>query len=462
MGASHSRSVEKTDPRHFKDEILDRLAERYNVAQFVSFGPASMAIRYCRILGTNRPESGEAAIRHLLKTSVEKSVNVRSYEPFQSKSRAFHYGLTNADEVLTVVRSLQDAGLHTIVNETIDTGDGGVSGVVSGGICEFAPDDTPRCVEKPGTAAFTVEDAEHVLTTVYGFDPALDFEHDLRVEFSLHPQRRGLRHEHMVVWESEHFEGSSLTTSIRWPNRFSRMLGDKVFGLLVADAIGLHVPETTVVNRRVAPFRFGVPTGTGETWIRTAPTEQLPGRFTTQKGWIDPYALLLEEDPDGHSIASVIAQEGVDSVYAGALLAQEGGSIILEGVRGTGEDFMVGVVSPDRIPRHVRDEVTRLYERARARLGPVRMEWGFDGTRCWVLQLHVGAVAAGASSVIYPGDAGTFHRFAVEDGIEDLRALINRVQGTGAGIVLVGNVGITSHFGDLLRRAQVPSRIESA
>jgi len=27
-------------------------------------------------------------------------------------------------------------------------------------------------------------------------------------------------------------------------------------------------------------------------------------------------------------------------------------------------------------------------------------------------------------------------------------------------VVLVGNVGITSHFGDLLRGARIPSRIE--
>jgi hypothetical protein len=32
--------------------------------------------------------------------------------------------------------------------------------------------------------------------------------------------------------------------------------------------------------------------------------------------------------------------------------------------------------------------------------------------------------------------------------------------GTWNGIILLGHVGVTSHFGDLLRRARIPSRIE--
>ena len=46
------------------------------------------------------------------------------------------------------------------------------------------------------------------------------------------------------------------------------------------------------------------------------------------------------------------------------------------------------------------------------------------------------------------------------DGLEGLRELVTRVQGTGDGIVLVGEVGVTSHFGDVLRKGRVPSRIE--
>jgi hypothetical protein len=89
----------------------------------------------------------------------------------------------------------------------------------------------------------------------------------------------------------------------------------------------------------------------------------------------------------------------------------------------------------------------------------VRFEWAWDGRTVWILQLHRGASAA-AGRVIVPGDAARYHRFEVSRGIESLRELITHIQGTGDGIALVGRVGVTSHLGDLLRRARIPSRIE--
>ena len=59
-----------------------------------------------------------------------------------------------------------------------------------------------------------------------------------------------------------------------------------------------------------------------------------------------------------------------------------------------------------------------------------------------------------------PGEAARFHPLDVSQGIEALRHLIAQLRGTGDGIVLVGRVGVTSHLGDLLRRARFPSRIE--
>ena len=54
------------------------------------------------------------------------------------------------------------------------------------------------------------------------------------------------------------------------------------------------------------------------------------------------------------------------------------------------------------------------------------------------------------------------HRFEVKRGIEALRKLVDELRSGGEnhGIILVGNVGITSHFGDILRRSGIPSRIE--
>ena len=74
-----------------KDELLSRLAAEANVAQFISF------------------RAGAA------------------------KGGPFSYGLTRRDDVLAVLRARAGEGLHTIANETVDVGDGGVSGVALGG-----------------------------------------------------------------------------------------------------------------------------------------------------------------------------------------------------------------------------------------------------------------------------------------------------------------------------------------
>jgi hypothetical protein len=86
------------------------------------------------------------------------------------------------------------------------------------------------------------------------------------------------------------------------------------------------------------------------------------------------------------------------------------------------------------------------------------MEWVFDGRVVWVVQMHKGSVASTADTIV-PGNPSRFQKFDVTLGLEALRALIPKVQEAGDGVLLVGDVGITSHFGDLLRRAGIPSRI---
>jgi hypothetical protein len=446
---------------HFKDEILDRLARQANVAQFVSFGP-DLAQRFAWIRGfppNHRFDGPEAAVAAVLAASPEGSVNIRSWEPERPKSREFLYGRRGAGEVLAEVRRLAAQGLFTILNETVDVADGGVSGVAFGNTLELAPGDTPRCVEKPGTAALPRALGRRVLETVYGFPLALPEKSGQRVEFSLHPLRRGYRHEHVILWEIERAGEPPGAPRIDWPNLFSRHLGDKVFGLLMAEALGLPVPRTLAIPRGLAPFSFGTPTGTAETWIRTCPREQVPGRFTTRRGWTDPFRLLREEDPEGTALASVLAQEGVEARFSGALLAGPDGEPFAEGVAGWGDDFMLGRRPPEPLPPEIASSVRGLYRRAADALGPVRFEWAHDGARPWILQLHRGATGA-AGQTIFPGEADRFHSFPVARGIEALRTLISNVEGTGEGIVLLGRVGVTSHFGDLLRRARIPSRIE--
>jgi hypothetical protein len=447
------------DRGHHKDEVLDRLARHANVAQFTSFDPA-LEQRFAWLHGheaNRRFASPEEAVAALLATSPEGSVNVRSFEPHDPKSREFIYGLRTVDEVAANLRRLARGGLYTIVNETVDVNDGGVSGVAHGSVVEFAPGDTPRAVEKPGTAALERGTAMRAFETVYGFRPALPEDPELRVEFSLHPLRRGYRHDHTIVWEEEALPGGPAEAHTAWPNLFSRMLGDKAFGLLVAWLTGLRVPRTQVFPRRLAAFVFGDETGIAEPWLRTCPVEQMPGKFTTVRGWTDPYALMQHEDPDGTAIASVLAQRGVDARWSGALLSQPDGGVQVEGVRGFGDPFMLGERPPEPLPAGVEDDVRAVYARASSALGPVRFEWVHDGREVWIVQLHKGA-SASQGRIIYPGEAAHWHRFDVTRGIGALRELIAAANGDG--VVLVGHVGVTSHFGDVLRRARVPSRIE--
>lgn len=449
------------DTGHHKDEILDRLARDANVAQFISFDP-TVTQRFAWVHGhepNTRFASVESAVAAILAAAPERSVNVRSFEPMNPKSREFIYGLKDAGEVVGHLRRLAAEGLYTIVNETVDVNDGGVSGVAHGAVVEFAPGDTPRAVEKPGTAALERGMALRAFEAVYGFRPALPERPELRVEFSIHPLRRGYRHDHTIVWEEEELPGGPTEAHTTWPNLFSRMLGDKAFGLLVAWLTGLPVPLGTVFPRRLAAFSFGEPTGIAEPWLRTCPVEQMPGKFTTVRGWTDPYALMRREDPEGTAIASILAQRGVDARFSGALISQPDGSVQVEGIRGFGDTFMVGDAAPEPLPASVESDVRALYDRAHAVLGPVRFEWVHDGARAWIVQLHRGA-SVSQGRTIYPGDAERWHRLEVSRGIGALRELIATLNGGGEGVILVGRVGVTSHFGDLLRRARIPSRIE--
>jgi hypothetical protein len=446
---------------HYKDVILDQLANRANVAQFISFD-SKPAQRFSRVFGHGANhvfESVEDAAGALLRNSAEHSVNVRSYDPASPKSREFVYGLKNAADAAANVRRLASQGLFTILNETIDIHDGGVSGVALGNLLEFAPDDTPRAVEKPGTASFPRTVGLRFLEAVYGFRPKLDFSPSTRVEFSLHPIRRGVRADHTIIWELEDVDSPEMDPEIRWPNRFSQIVGDKAYGLLVASLFGLSVPRTLVISRAIAPFFFGEETGASETWIRTSPRVQVPGRFTTRRGWVDPFQLMQAEDPSAAHLASILAQREVSAQYAGAAIANQAGTLTIEGTHGFGDEFMLGRASLAPQPDEVHNAVKRAYAQASAALGPVRMEWVYDGQTLWVVQFHRGA-SVSSGSVIVPGVPESEVEFEVADGLEALRDLLKALKAPRDGVVLIGDVGITSHFGDLLRKAGIPSRIE--
>ena len=445
-----------------KDRSLDELARVGNVAQFVSFAPSSggkLKQQFCRIASyepNHLFEVPAVAIEALLRHSAEQSINLRSFTPESPQSRHFHYGIRSLAEAETIATQLSAEGLFVIANETVDVKDGGVSGVFQGGVIEFAPDDTPRCVEKPGVASLPADWGIALIRRVYGFDPEIVDAGNGRLEFSIHPKPRGWRQTHTLMWEYEPSALVPINSSLAWPNRFSRHIGDKVFGLLVAEVLGFPVPFTTVISRRVAPFSFGRPTGSFEFWTRTCPGDPEPGRFTTKKGWLDPFSLLQSEDPDGQAIASVLCQSAVPAAFAGAAITDGNGKMVIEGTRGEGDHFMLGQNSPERLPPNIAADVQSLFADASSILGALRFEWVHDGGRVWIVQLHKGGTES-AGSTLVPGEAKEWAVFKAVKGLEELRRFLKDLPDT-AGVTIEGEVGLTSHIADLLRKSNRPAR----
>lgn len=442
-----------------KDAVLNQLATRYNVAQFVSFGP-DLTQRFVRIRGIGSSEfsSLEEACGTLLRSSDSGAINIRSFKPGSSKGHKLASSIRSSGEAASVIRRRADAGFFTIANELIPLDDGGVSGVAVGGIVEFAPGDTPKCVDEPGVASLPRSQGLRLLEIAYGFRPEIEFGGELRVEFSLHPIRRGLLHQHTIIWELERTPTVRDAVLGKWPNRFSKHIGDKAYGLLIANLLGMRVPRTIVVGRNVAPFAFGETTGTREYWIRTCPRMPIAGKYPTRFGWEDPFALMMQCDPAGDVLSSVLAQESVDFVFSGATLSTEHGPLI-EGRSGRGDAFMVGDAASVPLPGVVMQRVAEIHNALIEPLRSVKFEWVWDREHIWIVQLH--RRPRGISrSVIYSGDVERYITFDRASGLESLRSLISTIQGQNVGVIVSGDVGVTSHFGDLLREAKIPSRVE--
>jgi hypothetical protein len=445
-----------------KDDVLSNLAHSYNVAQFISFSGGEPTIRHHAVRDSSRLDGSlEDVLTHLIRASASGSINIRSFSAERPSGNPFHYGISSAADAAALIRELARSGLYTIANETIDINDGGVSGVAAGGIVEFAPCDTPRAVEKPGIARLPIEIGFDVLETIYGFK--IDFGDLLttRLEFSLHPLRCGTRHEHAIVWEVSDYAAGQFSSEITWPNRFSRFIGDKAFGLILADALGHNVPYTTVIGRNIAPFSFGERTHTGEWWMRTAPKEPVPGMYKTTLGWADPFALLNREDNEHQVLASVLSQEGVRGVYSGATKPDNSSNLdIVEGVSGRGDDFMLGKDVPQPLPREVVEDVRKITADLRKQIGATRIEWAHDGSKVWILQMHRVKAIAGSVRMLRSGAAPkAWITYRTEDGLEALRDLLEVAGHKCQGIEVIGEFGLTSHVGELLSNSPVPIRI---
>ena len=474
-----SNIIQDNEKEQMKDEKLDNLIinNGANIAQFVSFEPnLNLKTRFIHInnFDNDNELSNKEIIKKLILSAPSKAVNIRSFSRKIMKGNKLVYnkGIDDIDEILETIKENSLDNKYSIVNENIDINDCGVSGVALGEVIEFSPEDTPKCVEKEGVCSLPREIGLKILQNVYGFSPDIKFDKNYRVEFSIHPNRQGVKKEHTIIWEYEYYEKVDYQRKISWPNNFSRFIGDKVFGLLVADSLGIMVPKTTVISRKMAPFTFGIETGLNEKWIRTCPIKKEPGKFYTGSSWIDPFKLMDEEEAKGSNeinIASILSQDAVDALYSGAsfVTKYEDGDLI-EGVFGNGDKFMVGEQDKLELPTEVIEEVKSLNNKIRnhhKELGDVSIEWVYDGKNVWLVQLNQlkgeNKYKNSDNNIIVHGNPSHYEKVFVKDGLDSLRNKIDLVKDKNIGIELIGSIGVTSHFGDLLRLSNIPAILKN-
>ena len=134
---------------------------------------------------------------------------------------------------------------------------------------------------------------------------------------------------------------------------------------------------------------------------------------------------------------------------------------MIEGVAGTGDDFMLGTNEKTALPNDILDNVKELLDSIREYypiLGAVSIEWVFDGNKIWLVQLNQIKNIGGGRIIVF-GSPISYEKFYVKNGLEQLRQKIKEVKDKNIGIELVGDVGLSSHFGDVLRQANIPSFI---
>lgn len=460
-----------------KDEKLNTLSANNiaNVAQFISFTPnTKMNAKFVHInnFEYSNELNAKELIKKLINSAPSKSVNLRSYgiDTMKGNALIFNKKISDIDEIIDKIEKNSLNNKYTIINENIDICDGGVSGVALGNILEFAPKDTPKCVDTEGVCSLPRELGMKILNKVYGFMPDINFISNFRVEFSIHPSRQGVEKKHTVIWEYEYYDSIENDIKIQWPNRFSKFIGDKAFGLLIADCLGIKVPKTTVISRNIAPFTFGKETGLNEKWIRTCPIIKEPGKYYTGFNWTDPYLLMVQEESKGRAninIASILSQAAVEPIYSGASFIRSDECFdVIEGVVGKGDEFMIGIKRQDNIPDEIIKKVKKLNNTIRGYhnlLGDVSIEWVFDGINAWVVQLNQLKDTYENNyldrRIIVNGSPSKYVKVYVKDGLESLRRKIEKIKDKDVGIELIGNIGVTSHFGDLLRQSKIPSHL---
>lgn len=490
----------------YKDDVLVTLAKKCNIAQFVSYGPDGER-RHCCICGNEadlmKSASRGETIQLLLDKSIDHSINIRTFLPEQWSGNPFIVCLTDINVICNHIDELTSKGYYVIVHESIDVHDGGISCVLENGVVEFVPGDTPRFVEKvselpiprlmvddfitflrpiyKGISTFERLCKEGYLSTAEDDDSLFDYCKD-RVEFSLHPRSCGYKNDKIIIWEiardsqsaydalTSYNVFSNRHSCYDWPNAFSQHIGDKAYGLLVANMFTKHVPQTAVCLRsqKVESFVFGTYISIADVWTRTCPNVQVPGKYATIHGYVNPYELMDKEDPDNEALVSCIIQNGIPAKYSGAYICDGYGKTAIEGVRSYGDSYMQGA-EKEQLPDDVKWAVEVMGRKLYCHLhSHVRFEWVYDGVDVWIVQLHMGTVESDIEHrVIYKDEVSRYVDYHPADGLDKLRELIKTIDAEAAastwhmkkGVRVVGNVGMSSHIADVLRKAHIGSYI---
>jgi hypothetical protein len=133
-------------------------------------------------------------------------------------------------------------------------------------------------------------------------------------------------------------------------------------------------------------------------------------------------------------------------------------SPMVEGVQGNGQLFMLGERAPEPLPEAVLARVEDIFARAEEAFGPVRLEWVDDGHSAWVIQIHCadGRLPVATFSPGTPENG--WIPFRPSEGLARLRLMVEEAAVRGQGIEVIGEVGLTSHVGDVIREGGVPGR----
>jgi hypothetical protein len=73
------------------------------------------------------------------------------------------------------------------------------------------------------------------------------------------------------------------------------------------------------------------------------------------------------------------------------------------------------------------------------------------------VQLHRGGTTS-VDKIVVPGEALTWRNFDITLGLAQLREELKHMT-TGEGVVIIGQMGLTSHVADVLRKAGFPAKI---